>query len=360
MEYAMSLIVLLALAGREIHVSPLGSDANPGSAQAPLRSIQRAAAMAGPDTTVHVAPGIYREHVTSNASGAPRAPLRFVSSAKWGARLVGDGEGAIWTNNGSHVEIVGFDLSGRGRIGILNRGSHTRIEGNHVHDLLIAGGCGGDGGAGITNANYAATHGAIVGNVVHDIGVPGTCNGVQGIYVSNRRALIQNNLVYRAAAFGIHLWHAAGDVLIANNTVFANGSARMGGGIVVGAGDGPGGVLLERTVVVNNIVYDNPGASIVQYCDAGQDCIGRHNVIANNLLYANGRSVQMRVGKASGTIAADPQFVDYRADGSGDYRLRRGSPGVDRAAPAHAPSMDIDAVARPRGTAPDIGADENY
>lgn len=282
------------------YVATTGDDSDPGTESAPYRSIGRAVAMAGPDATIHVAPGTYRENIVSKASGSAAKRIYYVSSTRWGARLVGGGTEAAWTNHGDYVNIIGFDISGSGRIGILNWASFAVIAGNHVHDLAVSGGCTGGGGAGIENAGYASSDDDIVGNVVHDIGVPGACNGVQGIYSSNLRARIVHNVVYRASAWGIHLWHAANDVLIAHNTVFANGSKGMGGGIVIGTGDSPGGVVLDHTHVINNIVTGNPGGSIEEYCDAGQECIGPHNIVANNLVRDNGRAISLRMGKTAG------------------------------------------------------------
>lgn len=343
-------------ARRTLFVAPDGDDGNPGTRSAPLRTIQAAARAATPGTTVLVAPGTYHENVKSSAQGKDGAWIRYVSRAKWGAKLVGGGTEAVWENRGNHVEIAGFDISGSGREGILNHGSWVRIANNHVHDLAVSGGCTGNGGGGIVNGNYKASDGEISGNLVHDIGVPGACNGVQGIYYSNLRGRIYNNVVYRVSAWGIHLWHAADQVLIANNTVFANGSAKVGGGIVIGTGDDPGGVVLTGTRVVNNIVYRNPGASIRQYCYPHKACIGNDNIVANNVVYGNGQEIEMLVGKASGTIAQDPKFVDFRPDGKGNYRLRRDSPARHRGLAATAPAADIDDVRRPRGQGVDIGA----
>ena len=342
-----------------LYVSPTGSDSNAGSVQAPFRTIAKAASVAKPSTTVHVAAGSYGNVVISK-SGTSTGRIRFVSDTKWAAKIVGTGTESHFSNSGSYVDIVGFDISGSGRLGILNYGSFTSIEGNHVHNLKISGGCNGDGGAGIVDANYSASDDDIIGNVVHDIGTPGACNGVQGIYHSNLRGHIYNNIVYRVSAWGIHLWHAATDVMIANNTVFRNGSASMGGGMEFGSGDAPGGVVVNNTHIVNNIVYDNPGASIATFCYSGVSCIGSTNTVENNLVYGNGRGVSLQTGTAIGTVAASPQFVNYLAAGGGNYALMSTSPAVNKGATHYAPGYDIDGVLRPKGSALDIGAYESF
>jgi hypothetical protein len=344
----------------KLYVSPTGSDSNPGTKLRPFRTIQQAANVARMSATVHVAPGTYRGNVRSDASGTATARIRFVSDKKWGAKIIGRGTEAAWTNHGNYVDIVGFDISGSGRHGILNWASYTSISGNRVHNLTVSGGCTGNGGAGIVNANYSGADGDIIGNVVHDIGVPGECNTVHGIYSSNRGGLIANNIVYRASSYGIHLWHAVRNVVIANNTVFANGSADIGGGILIGNGDAPGGVILDHTTVINNIVYKNPGASIRQYCYAKEECIGSNNVIANNLVSGNGGDISMKVGSASATVETNPRFVNFRADGKGNYHLKRKSPAVNHGRSELAPAYDINHVVRPRGAAVDIGAYEDF
>ncbi|MDL2354362.1 MAG: right-handed parallel beta-helix repeat-containing protein [Pseudomonadota bacterium] len=341
-----------------LYVATTGADTNAGTQASPFRTITKAASVAKASTTVHVAAGTYNETVKTNNSGTSSARIRYVSDTKWGAKIIGSGSEGMWTNNGDYVDIVGFDISGPGRLGILNYASFSLISGNHVHHLTVSGGCSGNGGAGIDNANYSSSDDDIIGNVVHDIGVPGACNGIQGIYSSNLRGHIYNNTVYRVSAWGIQLWHAANNVMIANNTVFANGSAGMGGGIVFGTGDSPGGVILDNTSVVNNLVYANPGDGIREYCYAGPECIGAHNTVANNLVYANGSAITMRVGGATATISADPQFVNYQANGSGDYHLRSTSPAIDKGIANSAPAYDMDDVARPSGAAYDIGAYE--
>ncbi len=340
-----------------LYVSTGGDDGNPGSAELPFRSIERAARSAAAGSTVQVAPGLYMGNIATRSAGTPAARVRYLSTVKWGARLLGQGKEAVWTNHGDYADIIGFDISGSGRIGILNMGSHTLVQDNHVHHLAVSGGCTPNGGAGIDNGNYAGSDGDIVGNIVHDIGLPGACNGVHGIYSSNRGGRIVNNLVYRVSSYGIHLWHAATRVTIANNTLFANGSPTMGGGIVLGNGDGPGGAVLNHTKVVNNIIYDNPAASITEFCYPGHECTGADNTFANNLVFNNGRPIALRRGRAKNTIAADPQFVDYRPDGSGNYQLKPGSPAIARGVRLLAANEAGGTVNRRSKSAVDLGAD---
>ncbi|MCA1247022.1 choice-of-anchor Q domain-containing protein [Massilia sp. MS-15] len=359
-EYANRTASTAPVSFYHLYVSTTGSDANPGTQARPFRTVGKAASVARASTTVHVAPGTYKGNVSTRTSGTATGPIRFVSDTRWGAKIVGSGTEVMWLNSGSHVEINGFDISGPGRLGIQNMGSNTLVTNNRVHHIAVSGGCTGSGGAGIVNANYSSAAGDIVGNVVHDIGKPGGCNGVQGIYSSNKDSKILNNIVYRASAYGIHLWHAATDSAIANNTVFANGSSGMGGGIVTGVGDKPGNIQLKNTMVVNNIVVRNPRRGIAQYCYSGQNCIGSGNVTANNLVYGNGSAIALRVGSATGTVNADPQFVSYNPAGNGDYRLQSGSPAVNKGIKTSAPPTDIAGMPRPKGGAWDIGAYESY
>ena len=309
-----------------LYVSTTGSDSNTGTQAKPFKTITKAASVAKASTTVHVAAGTYSGNVSTKTSGSASGKIRFVSDTKWGAKIVGTGSEAMWTNNGNYVEINGFDITGPGRLGILNYASNTLVTNNHIHNLTLSGGC----------------------------------NGVQGLYSSNTGGTIANNVVYRVSSFGIHLWHAASGTTIANNTVFANGSAGMGGGIVIGVGDSPGGVLLNNVKVLNNIVYNNPRGGIQQYCYSGSTCIGSGNVVSNNLVYGSSTNVGMLKGSATGTISADPKFVSYNPTGTGDYRLQSGSPAVNKGIASGAPTTDILGVARPKGGAFDLGAYESF
>jgi Right handed beta helix region/Protein of unknown function (DUF1565) len=343
----------LPAAAADRYVAPTGADGNPGTRAAPLKTISRADTVARPGDVVRVLPGVYRESVRTVASGTANARITYTSTVKWGARIIPPA-GSGWENDGDWVVIDGFDVSApNGREGIYNDGSHVRITRNHVHAVRVPR-CTVNGGAGINSGtpNYTGVDIAIERNLVHDIGsLTRRCNGVQGIYVAHRQGRVANNVVYRVSTWGIHLWHAPRDIDVVNNLSFANGY----GGIVVGAGDAPhhGRVPTENIRVINNIVLDNR----VGIAETGAK--GDNIRFLHNLVWRNGDDWSLKAGRAHvGTVSMEPRFVRYLRNGGGDYRLRAGSPAVDRGSPLAAPDVDLDGVRRPQGPTVDVGPHE--
>jgi hypothetical protein len=349
----LGLLIAAPAGAADLYVAPEGDDANPGTMAEPFKTIVKAAEVATPGTTVRVAPGIYPEILETSASGTAEARIRYVSSVPWQAKIRTNGpdDHWSWSNFGSYVDIEGFDVSGNGVGGIGNLGSHVEISGNHVHDIPALG-CPGDGGAGIETGEYTAVNSSITGTLVHDIGeFPNPCARVHGIYHSHKGGRIVNNIVYRTAGWGIHLWHAPSHLTIANNLVFNNAN----GGIVVGAGDSPNygdpSKPADEILVLNNIVYDNREVGIEE-----SGMTGLNNIYANNLVFGNEQDWELNNDLSpSGTIAAPPGFVRYDPDGQGDYQLMAGSPAIDRGTPMDAPLVDYNLAPRPQGRGIDIG-----
>lgn len=334
----------------DFYVSANGNDGNDGSSLRPWATIQHAALAVGPGATIHVAGGTYFGAIRTTVSGTATARIRFVSEPQGKARIVSNGAEAAWRNDGDYVTIEGFDVSGDGAVGIQNLASYDRIVGNLVHDIPAAG-CTGNGGAGIYIGNYSAHDSDTIGNVVHDVGnVDTKCFTVHGIYHTNRGGHIWNNITYRNQGWGIHLWHAARDVVVANNLVYRNGA----GGILIGAGDLPGNVFSEGVEVVNNIIVDNVSRWTYGYAIREAGRTGA-NVYLNNLIHGNSAYLQLATGRISGTVDADPQFVNYQPDGSGDYHLKPSSPAIDAGVSSPAPQDDIEGKPRPSGRGWDIG-----
>jgi probable HAF family extracellular repeat protein len=349
-----------AASATNLYVSAtLGSDSNPGTPTAPFRTIQRAANLARPGTTINVSRGIYSETIKSSISGTATARIRYVSVEKQKAIItrVGTGGNTMWTVSGGYIDIDGFALDGTGgtttRVGIALTGGNSSVQNTLVHDVALNSGCDDQGGAGMVTHQYnGAAHSNydFIGNVVHHVG--GGCGRIQGIYHSSSGRII-NNVVY-ATSQGINLGHDDHNILVMNNTVFNNAGygVRLGGCTE----SYNNGCPTSGIQIHNNIIYDNYGG--IQGPIATED---KGNSVSNNLVYANGIDYSLAsTGSANqtktGMIAADPQFVNYIANGGGDYRLKSTSPAIGKGQTANAPAYDINGKAR--GAKIDMGAYE--
>lgn len=345
-----------AMAATNIYVSSTGSDSNPGTQAAPVKTITRADALASAGSTIHVAAGTYYVSASSlssvgiktTKSGTATAHIRFVSDVKWGAKIVVSGTGITWDSRGSYVDIEGFQITGSGRHGILAAGANLTFRNNYIHDLTISGGCNGSGGAAIDT--YGPVGNVVIDrNIVRNIGYSmiGACNTVQGIYIANANNVVTNNIVSGVAAVGIQQWHGATSSTIVNNTTFHNKI-----GILLGQGDAGTTTGSANNYVANNIVYDNVTYGIIE-----GGLMGGNNRYANNLVTRSGTNWKVK-GTVSGSISSDPLFKNYLANGSGDYSVYSSSPAIDRGTSTKAPTIDFAGVARPRGAAVDVGAYE--
>jgi hypothetical protein len=341
------------------YVSPTGSDTAAGTRAAPFKTLARAAKAAiKPGTTVFVAPGTYAGGFKTTGNGTAAARIYWVSTTKWGAKIVPPANSlnkTAWENRGHYVSIIGFEVDGskigsgtKWTLGIYTGGSYNVIEGNHVHHTANTIPCSSAGGSAIgVDSYYKGVMGDVIGNVVHDIG-PAGCSYVQGIYHSTSGS-IKNNVVYRVGSAAIHLWHDATNVKITNNTVSASNF-----GIIVGGGDYYFTSAGANNVAVhNNIVYDN------KYGISEQGKTGTGNTYKNNLVYKNTTyNWQLRNGLThTGTITSDPLLAGYsRTAAMPNFKPGTSSPVIGRGTSAYAHPVDIDGKPRNATTGFDIGA----
>jgi hypothetical protein len=286
-----------------LYVATTGSDSNPGTQAKPLKTIDRADALALPGYVIHVAPGTYHVSAPSSGSngikttksGTAADRIKFVSDVKWGAKIVMSGTGIAWNSLGNYVDIEGFDVSGTGRIGLAAAGANLTFKHNLVHDLTISGGCNGAGGSAILT--YGPVGNVVIDrNVVRNIGYKmiGTCPQVQGIYISNANNLVTNNIVSGVAAAGIQQWHGATASTILNNRTFHNAA-----GILIGQGDaGATSTGSADNYVANNIVYDNTTYGIVE-----MGKLGTNNRYVNNRVTRSKTNWRVK-GSVSGSISS--------------------------------------------------------
>ena len=363
---AAAAATLLAIAGApissvkaaEYYVSTLGSDCNSGSNGSPFRTILKASQVVKPGDIVRVLPGTYEGGFVTRSSGTESDRITYVSTAQWQAKIVPPRTSPNytgWENQGNYVDIRDFQIDGSNNsggqawvLGIEDVGSNSRVIGNWVHHIKAP--CSHNGGAGINAYQWKGNlNGSIIGNVVHDIGdTVNGCPWVHGIY-HQHTGVIANNLVFKVAGWGIHLWHKPHDVKIINNTVF-NGKS---GGITVGAERLETSSPADNIIVANNIVYDNP----VGISEEG--LTAANNQYIANLVYGNQTNWALQNNVSpSRSITADPRFIQYDPNGGGDYRLSDNSPAIDAGVSGYAAATDILGVARPQGSGIDMGAHE--
>jgi hypothetical protein len=353
--YPAKAIVPVSPTTYNYYVTPTGSDANPGTAELPFQTIARASNVALPGTTIHVAPGTYEGGFKTTMSGTEAQRIYYVSSVKWGARLVPpmtSDTKAGWDNRGSFVDIVGFEIDGsvsrngmKWTHGVYNGGSYTVIRGNRIHHIAQDTPCVSGAGIGV-DSYYHGVQSDVSGNTVYDIG-PAGCRLMQGISISTSGSA-KNNVVHNIGGTAILMWHDANNVIVSNNTVAASMT-----GIVVGGGDfyntkGPN----DFTYVHNNIVFDN------KYGISEQGATGVHNTYRNNLVYQSTEADwQLRNGLThTGTVAQAPQFVHYARRGERDFHLKSTSPAIGKGIDEHAATTDINGKPRSKAAGIDIGA----
>jgi Right handed beta helix region len=352
--------------GKLHYVSPTGSDTTGDGSQAnPWATPAGADAALTIDpagTVVCVAPGMYRGG-DFNKSGAAAGRLRFVSTERWGAKITSQ-----WTIWGAYVDVIGFDFDfqGSGWDGIaVESGDAVNVINNRLRNICNDSCCS----AGAIDADSRG--GIVSGNVIDNIGPPDVagCNQTHGIYASKPDMIVQNNIISRATGWGIHAHGFDCHIVISNNTVFNNGH----GGIITGEenqSDVPDCPIDDYNTITNNIVVDNGSYGGVDfYCQ-----VGGNNLVSNNLIFGNaGDDYQQsstcgspdmttQVFNKFADSGTDVTFVDYRADGSGDYHLKANSAAIGHGTESCAPGTSgpcaptTDAECRARASGNDIGA----
>ncbi|QYF93528.1 DUF1565 domain-containing protein [Massilia sp. PAMC28688] len=346
------------VAPADIYVSPTGSDTAAGTQAAPFRTIARASRAATAGVTVRVLPGTYPGGFQTTASGTAEAPIRYVSTTPRGAKIVPPANSvsnSAWDNRGSYVQIEGFEVNGSATqsgtkwlMGLYTAGSFATIKNNYVHHIAKTVACAGSGGGIGADSYYKGRANIISSNVVHDVGPTG-CATFLGVFVNTASTRVDNNLIYNISNAGIRLWHDATHNVIVNNTVFNTHTA-----LVVG---GDGGYIStapnDYTRVSNNLFYDSARHGIHEIGSTG-----RNNKYANNLVYRSGSvGVVLNNGLvATGTVAAEPGFVNYVKTGGGDYHPSATSPAVKKGLELDAPTVDIEGTARNTTVGIDLGA----
>ncbi|MEY3897615.1 MAG: hypothetical protein RLZZ214_3136, partial [Verrucomicrobiota bacterium] len=315
--------------GGTLHVSPQGRAAGKGTAEAPFASIPRALAVVKPGETILVAAGNYREPrgINVTVSGRPDAWIKIKAAPGPRPKLISSGWSGFALNRGvAYLEIEGFELEW-----VPDPAAKGKID-----------------SVGIAPA-YASHHLRFINNVIHGFGTGGICSldcdylHVEGnlIYDTAKTSPYGGSAISLCRAFNFDEapgYHnvVRGNVCHDNELRVAVLATSGGNGRILTDGNGiiidvfqrsranplkphhqdRGGKLEPyrgRTLVENNLLYDNGGRGIHAFRSEKVDVI-------NNTCYMNQKSADINAGEFTAIESGEVVFLNNIAYGRREKR----------------------------------------
>lgn len=413
--------------GRILYVGGSGNDANDGLSEATAkRTLQATANITQPGDSVLVMDGTYsvanpsQDVLTINRNGTANNWIAYIgypgqspliSARNWNAISV----------QASYILVQ--DMTMQGNLNEITLDQAQAAQ-NDLNNPITSG-----NGIGIrvpfNNPTGYVSHITIRGCTVHDF-PGGGIGSVRADYIT-----VTENVVYRTSWYSPYgnsgislyqLWNSDGSSAIKNivsrnisyqnqNLIpfFAAGRVTDGNGIIVDdsrneQNSSPLGVYPGRTLVENNIIYENGGRGINVFNSDHVDLVNNtswrnalHPDITSDLAIVNASDVRVinsifvadpakmllafsnatavslfnnlvsgpgnfgvgtaAGGTAQGNLTGDPLFVAVAAR---DFRLASGSPAINAGRSGNAAAIDFFARLRPRGGGFDIGAHESF
>jgi parallel beta-helix repeat protein len=314
-------------------VAQNGSDSNPGTAAAPLRSSNAAVAALRPGQTLCFRTGTYETTTGLSIRAANSITTSYPgehATLLGSLRVERPATGAIVENltlDGKNPDnyfnpIIYADNAVMRDNEITNEHTTNCVHLAHYYD------------------DPAPTNVIIENNNIHDCGVLPAQNHEHGIYIAaSRHLIIRNNLIWNNADRGIQLYTDVKDTQIYGNVINNNGV-----GIIISGADGQ---TATDTVVEHNLITNsNIRHNVESWYESGTDP-GTGNIVRDNCIYgADGyyagrddSGIGDQVGfTATDNVIRNPGYADA-ADG--DFTLAANSPCADILAGAD-PSSPVD------------------
>jgi parallel beta-helix repeat protein len=159
--------------------------------------------------------------------------------------------------------------------------------------------------------------------------------------------LIENNICAGNGARGVAVY-SSDNVLVRHNTFYKNlQTADIGNGERIGGGE-MNAYAASNVRFVNNIVYAQEGLPANGIYDTT-------NIVFENNLYFGTTNIPNK--SPSDIIGLDPMFTNPSTDlNLANFRLKSGSPAIDKALAGQSPATDVGGLARPQGVTSDLGA----
>ncbi len=408
-----------------------GNNNNPGTEARPWATLQKAHGILLPGQTVLVRKGSYTSTTNYtvlgiNRSGSDGMPITYRNYP--GERPLikttkGINHHGIEVRDAAWIVIDGFEVEGHVK-------QITYDEAKAQNDLALAyskltpmkyiGAIVDSNGISIAGKTIGKTHHILIrNNLVHDTPGGGIGGGLLD-YVT-----IENNRIYNTSAYspygtsGIsflvpynHDTNTSSYKLVVMNNVVSGASNLFpcncfsfkqptdGNGIIIDSFNK--NLYTGRTLVANNIVFDNGGRGIhslnSNYLDVFNNTTYKNSTIAitgegeismqktryariwNNIVVARtdrpannyfqssdvdfshnivqGGNRWIETGGSGNRVGLDPRFVSTA--GPYQFQLAANSAAVDTAVGAGVPSHDVTSAPRPRGAAADVGAVESF
>jgi nitrous oxidase accessory protein NosD len=271
LEEMLSLAVLASLAAApcNLYAAPSGSDVATGSAQAPLRTVQRLADRLAAGQVGCLADGTYAGAVTIT-----HGPITLRARHARAATV----RGQLRINDGANgVTISGLRLDGtnpEARPSPLVNGDDARFERNEVFNRAETCFVLGDKVWGVADRTV------IAGNDIHHCGVDGT-NQDHGVYVREATATrIEGNVIRDNPDRGVQLFPNADRSVVRGNLIDRNGEG------VIFSGDSDD--TSDDNLVENNLISNSDlRFNVESYWFNGR--IGHGNVARGNCVWGGRR-----------------------------------------------------------------------